>query len=142
MTKNHIILCGLGKLGYFIVEELLKRDEKVIIVEVNEGSRYTDHFRSLGAEVYIGDARSEQVLSDVNISQSKALISVINNDAVNIEIGIHARALYPDMKLILRIFDEDIAMEIKNVFNIQLALSNSAIASKYFVDVMKENSDQ
>ena len=29
--KNHVILCGLGRLGYFIAEELLAKNEKVII---------------------------------------------------------------------------------------------------------------
>jgi hypothetical protein len=66
------------------------------------------------------------------------LISVINNDALNIEIGLHARTLYATMKIVLRIFDEDIAVEIKNMLNIQLAMSNSAIASKSFFNELKK----
>jgi Trk K+ transport system NAD-binding subunit len=137
-TKNHVIVCGLGRLGYFIVEELLKREKKVIIIEINEEAKHVDYFRSIGADVYIGDARSEKVLSDVNIKHSAALISVINNDALNIEIGLHARTLYATMKIVLRIFDEDIAVEIKNMLNIQLAMSNSAIASKSFFNELKK----
>lgn len=135
-TKDHIIVCGLGRLGFFIVEELLKRKEKVIIIEL-EQSEHVEFLRSAGAEVYIGDGRSEKVLTDVNITQSAALITVIDNDALNIEIGLHARTLYPDMKIILRIFDEDIAHEIKSMMNIHLALSNSSIASKFFIDVLE-----
>jgi Trk K+ transport system NAD-binding subunit len=52
---------------------LLKRDKKVIIIEINEEAKHVDYFRSIGADVYIGDARSEKVLSDVNIKHSAAI---------------------------------------------------------------------
>jgi voltage-gated potassium channel Kch len=131
---NHVIVCGLGKLGYFIVEELLRRKEKVIIIEQTENSRHIDYFRNLGAEVYIGDARLTKVLSDVNTSKASALISVINNDSINLEIGLNARSLQPDMRLILRIFDEQMAQKIKEYLNIHLTLSASAIADEKFYD--------
>lgn len=132
--SNHVIVCGLGKLGYFIVEELLRRKEKVIIIEQTEDSRHIDYFRNLGAEVYIGDARLTKVLSDVNASKARALISVINNDSVNLEIGLNARSLQPAMRLILRIFDEQMAQKIKEYLNIHLTLSASAIADGKFYD--------
>ncbi len=131
---NHVIVCGLGKLGYFIVEELLRRKEKVIIIEQIENSRHIDYFRNLGAEVYIGDARITKVLTDVNTSKARALISVINNDSINLEIGLNARSLQPDMRLILRIFDEQIAQKIKEYLNIHLTLSASAIADEKFYE--------
>jgi hypothetical protein len=134
---NHIIVCGLGRLGYFIVEELLQRNEKVIIIEQNEGSRHIDYFRHLGAEIYIGDGRLSKVLDDVNVSEARALISVINSDALNLEIGLNARAYKPDMRLILRIFDEQMAEKIKEYFNIHLSLSASAIADEKFYEVLK-----
>jgi TrkA-N domain/Ion channel len=135
--SNHIIVCGLGRLGYFIVEELLQKNEKVIIIEQNEDSRHIDYFRHLGAEVYIGDGRLSKVLSDINISKAKALISVINNDSVNLEIGLNARSYHPGMRLILRIFDEEMAKKINEYFNIHFTLSTSAIADEKFYEVLK-----
>jgi voltage-gated potassium channel Kch len=134
---NHIIVCGLGRLGYFIVEELLQRNEKVIIIEQNENSRHIDYFRHSGAEVYIGDGRLSKVLDDVNVSKARAVISVINSDALNLEIGFNARTYKPDMRLILRIFDEQMAEKIKEYFNIHFSLSASAIADEKFYEVLK-----
>ncbi len=134
---NHIIVCGLGRLGYFIVEDLLKKNKKVIIIEQNEESKHIEHFRQLGAEVYIGDARLAKVLSDVNVSKARALISVINNDSLNLEIGLNARSYQPDMRLILRIFDEQMAEKIKECLNIHLTLSASAIADDKFYETIK-----
>jgi Trk K+ transport system NAD-binding subunit len=66
-------------------------------------------------------------LEDVNVSKAKALISVISNDYLNLEIGLNARSQQPNLRVILRIFDDQVATNIKNVLDIQLALSMSAL---------------
>ncbi len=137
--KDHIIVCGLGRLGYFIVEELLVRKEKVIVIEKNEDSLYINYFRSLGAHVYIGDAKLPKVLNDVNIGQAQALFSVINNDSHNLEIGLNARSFQPNMRLILRIFDEMMAQKIKEHLDIHLTLSASAIADEKFFEALSSS---
>jgi TrkA-N domain/Ion channel len=137
--KNHVIVCGLGRLGYFIVQELLQKNEKVIVIEQNENSNHIDYFRQLGAEVYLGDARLPKVMRDVNVLQAKALISVINNDSLNLEIGLNARSHQPDVKLILRIFDDQMADKIKDYLKIYHSLSASAIADDKFYEMLKYN---
>ncbi len=134
--KNHVILCGLGRLGYFIVQELLQKNEKVIVIEQNENSNHIDYFRQLGAEVYLGDARLPKVMKDVNVLEAKALISVINNDSLNLEIGLNARSHHPEVKLILRIFDDQMADKIKDYLKIYHSLSASAIADDKFYEVL------
>lgn len=136
--KNHIVVCGLGRLGFFVVEELLRNNERVIIIETNEQARHLDYFRHLGAEVYIGDGRQTKVLDDVNIAEAKALISVINNDSMNLEIGLNARTFQPDLRLILRIFEEKMAEKIKNILNIHLSISASVIVEGKLFQILKE----
>lgn len=137
--KNHIIVCGLGRLGYFIVEELLIQKEKVIVIEKNEDSPHIGHLRNLGANIYIGDARLPKVLSDVNIDQAQALFSVINNDSNNLEIGLNARSFQPNLRLILRIYDEMMAQRIKEHLDIHLTLSTSAIADEIFFEALSSD---
>ncbi len=134
--KNHVIVCGLGRLGYFIVKELLQKNEKVIVIEQNENSNHIDYFRQLGAEVYLGDARLPKVIKDVNVSEAKAVISVINNDSLNLEIGLNARSHQPNVQLILRIFDDQMADKIKDYLKIYHSLSASAIADDKFYQVL------
>jgi voltage-gated potassium channel Kch len=135
--KNHVVVSGLGRLGYFIVEELIKRGEHVIVLEIDENSRYIDYFRQIGAHVYLGDARLNKVLNDVNIKEAKALICVINNDSLNLEIGLNARNIKSNLKLILRIFDENMSTKINEYLNINLTYSASEIADNAFYDVLK-----
>ncbi len=139
--NNHVIVCGLGRLGYFIVEELLKNNEKVIVIEQNENSNHIDYFRQMGAEVYVGDARLPKVMNDVNVVKAKALISVISNDSLNLEIGLNARSQHANVKLILRIFDDQMAEKIKNYLKIYHTLSASAIADDiFFAELKNKNS--
>lgn len=133
--RNHVILCGLGRLGYFIGEGLLDRGERVIIVERNENSPTIDHFRRRGADVYIGDARLPRVLQDVGVTNAKALYSVINNDFANLEVGLNARTFDPSLRLILRIFDGSTAQRLKQNLDIHLTFSMTAIVDELFLTV-------
>lgn len=136
--NNHVIICGLGRLGYFIVEELIQKGEKIILIEQNEHAKHLEYFRQLGVEVYIGDCRLPKVLNDVNVTKAKALFAVINDDFVNVEIGLNARSLKPDIKLILRVFDEQMAEKIKEQLNIHHTLSVSAISYEKFYEILHE----
>ena len=126
--RDHVIVCGLGRPGYFIAEGLIARGEKVLIVECNEDSSTIEHFRSLGADVNIGDARLARVLKDVGVRRAKALYSVINNDFTNLEIGLNARTFQPTLRLVLRIFDDAMSARIREQLDIHLTYSMTAIA--------------
>ncbi|MEO8563439.1 MAG: potassium channel family protein [bacterium] len=134
--SGHVILCGLGRLGYFVAEGLLEKGESVLVVERDEEAPAIEHFRSRGVDVYIGDARLPRVLADIGVRRAKALYSVVGDDYVNLEIGLNARSFAPDLRLILRIFDESMSERIKQHLDIHLALSTSAIADEHFVDAM------
>ncbi|MES2178193.1 MAG: NAD-binding protein [Gemmatimonadota bacterium] len=132
LRKGHVIICGLGRLGYFIAEQLIDAGETVLIVEREESSSTIEHFRARGADVYIGDARLPRVLQDVGVTRAKALYSVVNNDFANLEIGLNARSFAPDLRLILRIFDESMSRRIKESLDIHLTFSMTAIADEIF----------
>ena len=132
-NRDHVIVCGLGRLGYFVAEGLIRAGEKVLIVEQEEGAAAIEHFRSLGADVYVGDARKPRVLEDVGVARAKALYSLVNNDYANLEVGLNARSFVPDLRLILRIYDEGMSSRVRDHLDIHLTLSMSAIADDHFL---------
>lgn len=140
--KNHVIVCGLGRLGYFVVEELLKRNEQVVIIESSVESANIDHYRNMGIPVYVGNARLPRVLQDASVNSAKAVISVINNDYNNLEIGLSARSINPSIRLILRIFDDTMAQNIKEHLDIHLAYSMSALADDSFIATLSNKMNQ
>ena len=136
--KNHIIVCGLGRVGYRVVQALLRCGEKVIVIEDNEENRFLEIVRSLGARVFVGDASISKNLVDVGIHKAKALMLLVSNDLLNLEVGLNARALQPKLRLILRIFDKGVADEMKGRLDIQHAISTSAIATDLILDTLRE----
>lgn len=137
--KDHVILCGLGRLGYYIADELQKTGERIVVIESNQESVSIEYFRNLGIDVYIGNARQPNVLQDAGAEQCRALISVINDDYANLEIGLNARYFQPDLRLVLRIFDQSMADVIKEKFDIHLTKSVSFIAAEKFASLVDVN---
>ncbi|GAB4093680.1 potassium channel family protein [Flaviaesturariibacter terrae] len=139
--RGHIILCGVGRLGYSIAEELCRRGERFIVIEQNAAAPHVEYLRNRGIAVYIGNARSSRVLRATGAAHAKAVISVIDNDLGNLEIGLNARSLQPGLRLILRVFDDSMARVLREKLDIHLSLSTSAVADAAFVDQLtKEKS--
>lgn len=131
---DHVIVCGLGRTGFFVIEKLLAQGHKVLIIEKDSHSPFLQYFKSKGAEFYVGDAVLQKTLQDVNVQKAKALISLINNDSKNLEIGLSGRSLNPNLKLILRIYEKTISEEIKEFFDIQVTFSVSEITAEYLIE--------
>ncbi|MBI4098492.1 MAG: NAD-binding protein [Candidatus Magasanikbacteria bacterium] len=136
--KNHVILAGLGRVGYHVVRELRQRNHEVVIVEHDEHNRFLDLVRNLGAQVFIGDASLTKNLVEAGVERAAALFSVIDDDLANLEISMKARSLNSALRVIVRIFDTDVAETIKNRFNIHRALSTSALAAEHIAERLEK----
>jgi voltage-gated potassium channel Kch len=135
--RNHVILCGLVRVGYEVAKELVRRGETVLVIERDPYNRFLEAIRSQGAKIFIGDASIPQVLSDAGVDRVIGLFSLINDDLKNLEIGLNARSLRPELRLILRVFDKDMAEQLRERLDIHFALSTSAIAAEDLVELIK-----
>src|SRR5262245_16309108 len=134
--RGHVILCGVGRLGRLVGEALLLRGEDVLVVEQDEDSEAVQYLRELGADVYFGDARLPRVLEEAGVRRAKALYSLVASDFVNLEVGLNARSFDPQLRLILRIYDESTSQRIKEQLDIHLSFSMSAIADENFLALL------
>ncbi len=134
---NHVIVCGLGHVGYRTVQNLLHNDTECVIIDIKETS-FAEEIRNLGVPVIIADARRQEVLGQANINQAKAIIIATNDDLANLEIAIDARTIRPDIRVVMRMFDENLARKISKSFNIQCVFSTSAIAAPVFAAAVTE----
>jgi len=129
---NHIILCGLGRLGYSILMELAKTGKDVVAVDLCEEAFGVSVARRMNIPVIIADARNEQVLVELGIHKAQAVIAATDNDLANLEIALDARNLRPGMRVVVRMFDQQIAQKIAKGFDIKLIFSTAAIAAPSF----------
>ena len=90
---DHVILCGYGRMGPFVVEELTRQDQRLIILEVR--AELEPQLKNLKAPHLIGDATSEETLLEAGLMRAKALVTVLPHDADHVYITLTARTLNP-----------------------------------------------
>jgi Trk K+ transport system NAD-binding subunit len=129
--NNHIVLVGLGHLGYRIVQKLHEMGKNVAVVELNTTQPTVAAVRELGVPVIEEDARNAAALEGANIRDAKTVILASQNDAMNLQIALKARSLNPKIQVVIRIFDEDFAHALHDQFGF-LALSATEMAAPVF----------
>ena len=129
--NNHIVLIGLGHLGYRVTQRLHQMGESVVVVEINPGSHTTLAAREMGIPVIHADARHPGALEGANIKDARTIILASQDDAMNLQIALKARSLNPDIQVVIRIFDEDFAHSLQEQFGF-IALSATEMAAPVF----------
>ncbi len=130
--QNHVIICGMGRIGYRIAIELQKFDRDIVAIEADENGRFIEKAKSLGIPVIIADARRSDNLKKANVEQADAIIPCTADELTNLEIALDARELNPGIKVVMRMFDPDLARRVENGFGIHTAFSTSALAAPIF----------
>ncbi len=130
--RNHVIVCGLGKLGYRVVMQLLEFGEEVVGVEQDTNRPFVNVLRDLNVPVIVSDARRRDVLVQAGVEHAAALVACTQDDLTNLDIALDARELNPQIKVVMRMFDADLAKKIERGFGIHTAFSVSALAAPAF----------
>lgn len=105
--RDHIIVCGWGRMGQEIAEDLRQRRLPFVVVEITEPKCRA--MQAAGILHVGGDASDNAVLQAAGIERARALISVAARDADNIFIVLSARALKRDLFIVARsVYDQDV----------------------------------
>jgi voltage-gated potassium channel len=127
--SNHVIVCGLGRVGYRVASELLELGDSVVAINAVERDELAGSLKRAGVPVLIGDARQSDTLISAGIKQASSLVACTSDDLTNLDIALDARELNPNIKIVLRMFDQKLAERIRRGFNIKTAYSVSALAA-------------
>jgi Trk K+ transport system NAD-binding subunit len=130
--KDHVVVAGIGRLGFRIVQQLLGFDEEVVGVELDPEGEFVQRVMAERVPVVFGDATHPHVLTQAGVERASALITCTENDLTNLEIALSARELRHDIRVVLRMFDYDMAQKVARGFNIQTAFSTSALSAPAF----------
>jgi hypothetical protein len=128
--SGHVVVVGVGSVGLRVVEELVARGEAVVVIDNRENGRFLPAVYARRLPAIIGDARLERTLRDAGVLRAKALLSVTNDDLANLEIGLNTKQLRPDLRVVLRIYDQELAASLREQLDIHFAFSMSAIAAE------------
>jgi hypothetical protein len=130
--EGHVVVVGMGNVGYRIVEELRRAGETVVAVDRDPEAEFAEAVRGLGA-IVIGDSRLPETLRKAAVPRARAVVAVTHDDAVNLGVALAARRLRPDVRTVIRLFDPDFARKVQEAFHVDAALSASLLAAPAFV---------
>lgn len=130
--RNHIIVAGVGKVGYRIINELRQLGELVVGIEKEPDKLLTRELQDSGVPIIFGDARLKATLTEANVQTASAIICATNDDLANLDIALTAREINPAARVVLRIFDDTLAQKFASEFKMP-AISTSQAASRVFV---------
>ncbi|MFD3532416.1 NAD-binding protein [Streptomyces sp. NPDC058664] len=107
--SGHVVLLGLGKVGTRVLARLRGLNIPVVCVESDPEARGVAVARRLRVPTVIGDVTEEGVLEAARIHRAHALLALTSVDITNLEAALSARAVSPDLRVVLRLYDDDFA---------------------------------
>lgn len=130
--RNHVVVCGVGTIGYRIIEQLVASGVPVAAIDVDSQAGFAGSIRSLGVPLVQADVRQPDVLDRTGVRRARALIAATDDDAANLEVALAARSMRADLRIVLRVFDPDLAERIERVEGAPVCRSVAALAAPVF----------
>ena len=138
-ASGHIIVVGLGNVGTAVTGQLHDLGFDVVCVDNNPNAPGIPMARQMGLPVVIGDAFREQTLGAAHLDTCLALVSVTSLDIVNLETALTARALRDDLRIVLRLTDDDLAERLEKTTGNTISRSVPYLAAPAFATAMLEH---
>lgn len=129
---GHCIVCGMGDAGYRIVELLHRLGETVVVITEQVREERRQKAEAFGVRVIVGDARHDRLLREAGLESARALIAATDEDLANLEIALDARRIRPGLPVVLRLFDQRLALQLETSLEVHRALGTSALAAPSF----------
>ncbi|NJK36385.1 MAG: potassium channel protein [Oscillatoriales cyanobacterium RM2_1_1] len=98
--QDHVIVCGFGRIGQILTQQLSSAKQPFVLVESNEERLAIAE--SLGYMIQIGNATDETILKAVGIERARVLATVVSDDATNVFITLTARGLNQNLIILAR----------------------------------------
>jgi voltage-gated potassium channel len=102
--SGHYIVCGAGRVGRSVIQELLRSHATVVLIDnqVDRARWATDK----GVITLVGDATKDEALRQARIETARGLVAAISSDAENVYVTLSAKVLNPRLVIAARASDE------------------------------------
>lgn len=129
--NHHVVLVGLGHLGYRVAQYLHDMDEDVVVIDYQPKPDLLTAVQSLDIPVIQDDATRDNVLDGAGIQKANSILLCTQNDSLNLQIALKARTKNPTIDVVIRIFEDDFADSLRKQFGFR-ALSATSMAAPVF----------
>ena len=99
-TKDHVIICGYGKLGIQAARDL--KAENIPVVVIDRDSTIASRAEEDGFLVVSGDATDDEVLLSARVEHARAVICALSGDHANLVVALTAKSVNPNVFVVAR----------------------------------------
>src|SRR5262245_43655522 len=131
--SGHVLVIGLGNVGYRVVEELDRMRERVVVIERARDNSFIAACRRKGVPVIIGDATVRETLQQARAKEARAVIAATSADLVNLEIALLVAELNDKQRVVVRLGDSVLAETARTAAGVRMAVSLPELAAPAFV---------
>lgn len=117
---NHTIICGFGRVGRQVAEDLLLYKKDFVIIEKDE-SVINEYAEKSGYTFVKGDSTKDDIFTKAEIKKARAIIACLPKDADNVYVVLAAREKCPNVEIIAR------ATEVEAVSKLKMAGANQVV---------------
>ena len=100
--NNHFVLCGYGRVGSAVHNELLKRNQNIVIIEKDQKIVEQELWEDPNVLAIPGDATDENIMKDAGIERARGVIITTGDDVDNLFITLTAREIHPEIWIVTR----------------------------------------
>jgi hypothetical protein len=126
---DHVVVVGLGQVGFRLCLELRELGIDVVAVEQDPRAPNVALARGLKLPVVIGRGGDRYVLERLSLGRARALAAVTSDELANISISVSALAVQPGLRTVLRAGSNDVTRETAALFPIGVAQDLDRVAA-------------
>jgi Trk K+ transport system NAD-binding subunit len=131
-VSNHTIICGLERISLRVATALIQLGERVTIIGESPDPALLREARRVGAQVVQGRTADLAQLRGVDLGAARCIVLTEDDDLANLQAALGARDLNPAIRVVLRMFDADLAERAIGLLDNTRVVSTSAEAAPYF----------
>lgn len=97
---NHYIVCGAGRTGIHVINELVAIGEGVLVIDHQEG--VLAELAERGVLTLQGDATDDEVLERAGLKRAKGIVATLDDDRTNMFVVVSARQTQPNLRIVAK----------------------------------------
>jgi hypothetical protein len=134
LYSDHVVVCGLGRLGSLVAKTLRRAGHDVVAIESDPQNGAIGQCRDEGVIVFVGDATDRRLLKRAMVTRARYLFAVTGDDASNLKLAIEAGQLVigrhqAPLTCFVHVVDDKLAGVLRQV---GAAQNNGSVRLEYF----------
>lgn len=103
--SGHYIVCGIGRVGTNVAQELQKTQRRFVVVEVDRSAldKWLEH--SPGIPHLHGDAADDDALRSAGVERAAGVFAVTSDDSHNLMVALSVKLINPKARVVVRLHD-------------------------------------